>query len=411
MRKRMGIAIAGIALASVMSFTACQNAGGSSSQSGTSGTPGTSAEAITQENKTEEDGLSEKSFTPSEEYVKQIGRSQMNSGNVLWLIHSGSAVEFTFTGTKASVIMQGDSTGVPGNRDSAARFAVYVDDERVMDEQMLQMQKEFEIPLSGGEKEYKVKIIKLSEAANSIIGIKSIDVTSKGDIKPTAAKDLKIEFIGDSITCGYGVDDEDKEHHFATSTEDATKAYAFKTAALLDADYSLVSFSGHGIISGYSGDGQKVEEQLVPPVYTKLGKSYATGGNISLDETDWDFTRFVPDVVVVNLGTNDASYTGSDKDKRKDYTDSYVEFIKVIREKNPDAHILCTLGIMGTELCSSMHDAVDAYVSETGDEKISYMDFAMQSASDGYAADWHPTEKTHTKAAEKLAEEIKALIK
>lgn len=406
MRKRIGAAVVGIALASALCFTACQNDKSSSSEAGA-----TSGSTEQQQTKEEDKELSDKSFTPTNEYVKLIGRSQMNSGNVLWLVHSGSAVEFKFTGTKASVTMQGDSTGVPGNRDNAARFAVYVDGERVMDEQMLQMQKEFEIPLSGEEKEYTVKIIKLSEAANSIIGIKSIDVTARGDIKPTESKDLKIEFIGDSITCGYGVDDEEKEHHFSTSTEDATKSYAFKTAEMLGADYSLVSFSGHGIISGYSGDGSKVEEQLMPPVYTKLGKSYATGGNITLDETDWDFSRFVPDIVVVNLGTNDASYTGSDKDKRKDYTDSYVEFLKTIREKNPDAHILCTLGIMGTELCGSMHDAVDAYKSTTGDEKVSYMDFAAQSVSDGYAADWHPTEKTHTKAAEKLAEEIRNLIK
>ncbi len=406
MRKRTGAAVIGIILASVVCFTACQKEG--SSSSGTGGTQGSTEQQQTTE---EEKELSEKSFIPTDEYVKLIGRSQMNSGDVLWLVHSGSAVEFTFTGTKASVTMQGDSTAVPGNRDNAARFAVYVDGERVMDEQMLQMQKEFEIPLSGGEKEYTVKIIKLSEAANSIVGIKSINVTGKGDIKPTASNDLKIEFIGDSITCGYGVDDEDRDHHFATSTEDATRAYAFKTAELLGADYSLVSFSGHGIISGYSGDGNKVEEQLIPPIYTKLGKSYATGGNIKLNEIDWDFSKFVPDVVVINLGTNDASYTKTDKDKRKDYTDSYVEFLKTVREKNPDAYILCTLGIMGTDLCDSMHDAVDAYKSAAGDEKVSYMDFAVQSASDGYAADWHPTEKTHAKAAEKLAEEIRNLIK
>lgn len=29
-----------------------------------------------------------------------------------------------------------------------------------------------------------------------------------------------IRFIGDSITCGYGVDDEDRDHHFATGTEE-----------------------------------------------------------------------------------------------------------------------------------------------------------------------------------------------
>lgn len=49
-----------------------------------------------------------------------------------------------------------------------------------------------------------------------------------------------MEFIGDSITCGYGVDDPDKEHHFKTATEDVTKAYAYKTALALNADYSMV---------------------------------------------------------------------------------------------------------------------------------------------------------------------------
>lgn len=406
MRKKIGLAA--VFCAAVMCFTACGGGGTSSTDTKGGSMP---TDAATEQDTEEENELSDKSFAPTADYVKLIGRSQANSGNVLWLVQSGSAVEFTFTGTKASFTIQGDSSATPGNRDNAARYAVYVDGERVIDDQMLQMQKELEIPLSGEEKEYTVKFIKLSEAANSIIGIKSIDVTSRGDIKPTPSKELKIEFIGDSITCGYGVDDEDRDHHFSTGTEDATKAYAIKTAELLGADYSLVSYSGHGIISGYSGDGNKVEEQQVPPIYAKLGKSYATGGNITLTETDWDFSRFVPDVIVVNLGTNDASYTGSDKDKRQDYTEHYTEFIGQIREKNPDAYILCTLGIMGADLCESMHAAVEAYINDTGDEKVSYMDFEVQSPSDGYAADWHPTEKTHTKAAEKLAEEIKAVLK
>ena len=74
----------------------------------------------------------------------------------------------------------------------------------------------------------------------------------------------KIEFIGDSITAGYGVDDEVKEHGFSTATEDVTKTYAYKTAAALQADYSIVAYSGHGIISGYTGDGEKNTGLLIP---------------------------------------------------------------------------------------------------------------------------------------------------
>jgi len=52
--------------------------------------------------------------------------------------------------------------------------------------------------------------------------------------------------------------------------------YAYKTAEALDADYSMVSFSGYGIVSGYTGEGVKSAEQLVPMYYEKLGFSYGT---------------------------------------------------------------------------------------------------------------------------------------
>lgn len=41
--------------------------------------------------------------------------------------------------------------------------------------------------------------------------------------------------------------------------------------------------------------------------------------------------------MVINLGTNDASYTKGDKEKVLEYADAYAEFLKVVREKNPNA--------------------------------------------------------------------------
>lgn len=354
--------------------------------------------------------LEEKTFLAEPQYVKQMGRTYMSDKNVLWLIHSLSAVEFKFSGTKASVDLMCDSTAITGSNNNKPRYAIYVNGERVVDGQLKKLYETIDIPLNNGDSTYTVWIVKLSEADQSTMGIQNINVTCRGNIEPTPAKDLKIEFIGDSITCGYGVDDEDENHSFSTQTEDASKAYAYKTAVLMNADYSLVSYSGHGIISGYSGDGNKVTEQLVPDYYTKLGKSYGTGGGIKINEIEWDFSKFVPDIVVINLGTNDASYTKNNKDKMNEYRDAYVDFLKLIREKNPDAYIVCTLGVMGTELCKSMHEAVEAFKSETGDTRVDYMDFAPQAASDGLAADWHPTERTHEKAAQKLAEKLQSII-
>lgn len=348
-----------------------------------------------------------RTYEAEEQYVKMLGRTH-NENGVLWLAHSASGVEFTVKGTQCSVKIVGDSmTGAEG---SQARFVAYVDGERVLDEMITQREAVYEIFSYETEKEVTVTLVKVSEAANSILGIDEIIVAAADSIAPTAEKNLKIEFIGDSITCGYGVDDENRDHHFSTNTEDATKAYAYKTAQLLDADYSLVSYSGNGIVSGYTSQGVKVSEQQLSKKYECFAVSYGNGaGGFKASSVDWDFSRFTPDIVVINLGTNDYSYTGNDEELIGEYIEAYTEFIKQVRQNNADSHIICTLGIMGADLYDAMCTAVENYTAETGDENISVFRLSMQNGSTGYAADWHPTAATHDIAAAELADYIKAL--
>ncbi len=354
------------------------------------------------------DSLSAITYAAEETYVKTIGRTHSEEG-ILWLAHSASGVEFTMTGTAASVTVVGDS--MISQPDNASRFAAYVNGKRVLDEMIDEPEKTFDIYADPTEKEVTITLLKLSEAANSTMGIKAINVMSDGDIQPTAEKDLKIEFIGDSITCGYGVDDEDRNHHFSTKTEDATKAYAYKTAQLLDADYSLVSYSGHGIISGYTTKGKKVKAQQLPAMYEQFARSYGSYNGFSAASVDWNFSKFVPDIIVINLGTNDASYTGNDKELRQEYTDAYVEFLKKVRKDNPDAKIVCALGVMGQDLYNAMSAAVDAYTEETSDKEVYTLKLSVQDGNkNGYAADWHPVAASHDTAAQETADFLKTLI-
>ena len=362
----------------------------------------------TDENEAEEPRADETTtYEAEEQYVKMLGRTH-NENGVLWLAHSASGVEFTVKGTQCSVKIVGDSmTGAEG---SQARFAAYVDGERVLDEMINQKEAVYDIFSFETEKEVTVTLVKVSEAANSILGIDEIIVAAADSIAPTAEKNLKIEFIGDSITCGYGVDDEDRNHHFSTNTEDATKAYAYKTAQLLDADYSLVSYSGNGIVSGYTTQGVKVAEQQLSKKYECFAVSYGSGSNgFKASGVDWDFSKFIPDIVVINLGTNDNSYTGKDEELIREYTEGYTEFIKQVRQNNADSHIICTLGVMGAELYDAICTAAENYTAETGDENISVFRLSTQNGSTGYAADWHPTAATHDIAAAELAEYITSL--
>ena len=341
------------------------------------------------------------------ENVRLIGRV-MPLENTLWMALSGTGVEFSVTGKSVRVTLVADDTrnGVPENQ---ARVAVYVDDERVEDVLLNQPETVITAFASEEEETHIVRVIKLSESAMSTCGISKIE--TDGMLSPTEQKDKLIEFVGDSITCGYGVEDEDRDHHFATGTEDVTRAYAYKTAQTLHADYSMVSFSGYGIVSGYTATGEKMGHQLVPDYYEKLGFSYGTyKEEYKPQNIAWYFSTRQPDLIVINLGTNDMSYVLDKEDKREEYIAGYLTFLKTVRRNNANARILCVLGIMGEALCSAVEETVERYKVETGDEKISYMGFHDQLPEDGYAADWHPTEKTHTKAAITLAEEIKKLM-
>lgn len=348
-------------------------------------------------------------YKATAENVKLLGRTYFNEDK-LYCALSGTGAEFSFTGTKCTVDISGDSTAMNASAaDNQARVGIYVNGERVIDDMVDNLRESYDVFSSDTPQDVTVSIVKLSESPMSTLAIDSIKVTGSV-IKPTTDKDVLIEFVGDSITCGYGSDDPVKENHFSTKTEDVTKAYAYKTAKTLDADYSMVSFSGYGIISGYSDGNKKVSNQTVPQYYTKLGFSWSPNGSFVPANIDWDFSGRQPDVVVINLGTNDDSYTKSETERQEEYAAEYVNFLKTVREKNPDAKILCTLGVMGDRLFEYVQKAADDYSAETGDKNIYTMKFDVQSPDDGYSADWHPSVTTHDKAAAKLSEEIRKIL-
>ncbi len=349
------------------------------------------------------------SFIPTWENVKPLGRT-MQREDSLWLAFSGTGAEFVFTGKTCEVVMAGDSTADhPDAKDNHARIAIYADGVRAADSMMDAAEKTFRVVEEDVPAEHVIRIVKLSETAMSTCGIREIRVD--GPIRPAQKKPHAIEFIGDSITCGYGVDDENPEHHFVTATEDVTRAYAWKTAQMLDADYSMVSISGYGVISGFTGTAEApVTAQLIPTYYEKLGFSYGQYGGVTPADVCWDFAAYQPDLIVLNLGTNDDSYCRDFADRQAHYAAEYEQFLGVIRRNNPNAKILCVLGMMGDRLYPFAEQAAECFTAHTGDANIACMPFVPQLEEDGRAADYHPTETTHQKAAEKLAQHIRVLM-
>ncbi|OWA33160.1 GDSL family lipase [Saccharibacillus sp. O16] len=349
-----------------------------------------------------------KRFKANSQTVKSLGRTYEYE-DAMWLTLSGSGVEFSVRGKKVEITLKGDQ--VAEGADNLARVGIYVNDQRVIDDQIDRRSKSYEVWSSEQEQPVTIRIVKLSEAAMSTVGIDEIRAETDGTIKPTPDRKWKIEFIGDSITCGYGVDDASGQQPFSTATEDATRAYAYLTAQALEADYSLVCYSGYGIISGYTDNGQKLLTHILPDYYERLAKSEGRlNGTLNPLDVEWDFARFVPDLVVLNLGTNDDSYAQDEVERQTEFAERYGDFLHTVRRRNPQASILCTLGMMGDRLYPFVEQAVSHYQSETGDHRVSVMRFDVQQAEDGYGSDGHPSPLTHAKAAEKLTAHIRTQL-
>ena len=240
------------------------------------------------------------------------------------------------------------------------------------------------------------------------VGIKQIIIDGQY-IKPTENKSRSIEFIGDSMTCGYGNEGIWNIDTFNTAKENPFEAYAAKTAWHFNADFNCISWSGTGVISSYTEVDTKNIDWLMPMLY----KYTDAGLDQSLGNTEyeiWDNNLFKPHIIVINLGTNDFSYTKDLKDRINEFIHGYYKLLKQVRHCNPNAEIICSLGAMGQELCSAVEETAAIFENENNDSKIHTIRFDVQIESDGIGIDWHPSLKTHDKMAKQLISKIQSVM-
>lgn len=344
--------------------------------------------------------------------------------NVTYFDYSASGFEFCFTGTKAQMTILSDSAN--WNEENKGVLGIYVSKINPSDYKGNSLWNDFpedvtkkiflneyenKILLFESEKQETVliRVLKLSECAFGYAGLADLQIDGEL-IKPTQREDdaLKIEFIGDSITCGYGIEGVWNVDTFSTKTERADKAYAFLTAKNLNAKFHLVSWSGIGIISNYVDESVNVPfiDWLMPSNWPYTDKSAQL--RLGMEIEIWDETKFSPDIVVINLGTNDASFVRDKEERRLSFVSSYKQLLEAVHRRSPNAKICCCLGLMGQLLNNSVKEAIERFNKEFPNVKTKMVDFPVQDEKDGIAADWHPSAITHKKAAEQLAKELKS---
>lgn len=333
-------------------------------------------------------------------YYRYYGRI-LAKNDMVYLGYTNSTVEFYIKGNengKTYITAEIGSDVV--NQVDWTRLKIYIDDRLASAEPVVldELVKTYPIAALDDDKEHKISIVKITEAQMSYAELRNIHVEN-GILLPLPSQTdnrMKAEFIGDSITCGYGVLGE-PHSEFHIREEDGELSYAALTAKELNLNARYTSVSGYGIYCDYT----KNVEGTLPKIYPYT--------NYWVDKEElYDFQDFTPELVVINLGTNDANFL-DEPAVQEHFVTSYIDFIKFIRSKYENAKILCICGTLRTEAFPYVEKACQ-YLIRQGFKDIYCMEQPLHDVEKDGQASEHPSLKTHQKDARQLVAKIRQLF-
>lgn len=216
---------------------------------------------------------------------------------------------------------------------------------------------------------HTVQVFKSSEAQfNSIVieanyvTLNQINIYNNNDdsVPPSFslpnAPTRRIEFVGDSITAGYcNLCEETSEGN--VFAESQYESWTNRVANQLNAEFHTIAWSGYGMVNNCCGG-----TTTMPMVYPR---TLAT-----VEDALWDFSSWIPDVVVINLGTNDF-YSGSYNEAI--YVTTYGELLNNMTLYYGDqVSFFLACGPMAKGYCSGVEEVIDNYNNNPLNAPIAY---------------------------------------
>ena len=242
-----------------------------------------------------------------------------------------------------------------------------------------------------------IEVSKSTDAKNDSIYVYS--VSYNGTLEETAQSDKYIEFLGDSITAGFGV-------FSGEATTKSYYSYANTVADLFGADYYSVANGGWRFgANTYAAENESEKNNYIGYIYEKLSMLRDVGA--------YDFAR-QPDVIVINLGTNDAIQfkTSATDFSQEVYNADVSALLTLVRSCNPNATILWVYGAMDGstdmqygDMADMLETAIAAYNSASGDN-ITFHNTLTANTAGKYQ---HPTAEAQAVNGREVAEIISQL--
>lgn len=305
-------------------------------------------------------GCNSKIFIPfNDKHIVYEGRVAFTreAAELMW---SGTSVKINFSGTSIS--------GSFKDADTANYYNVIIDNKLVSKIQFDREQKIYVLAEGLEPGAHLLELFKRTEWDKGKTFFYGFECSDKSaSLSPPQKPARKIEFFGNSITCGYGIEDAVNDSPVGFF-ENSYNAYAAITARHFNAQAHYTAKSGIGITVSWF-------PMVMWEMYDRLDPTNPS--------SKWNFAAYTPDVVVINLLQNDYWLTnmpdhpefirnfGTTKPDSTVIIGAYKNFVQLVRQKYPQAQIICMLGNMDiTSKGSRWPGYVQSAVQELKDEKI-----------------------------------------
>jgi lysophospholipase L1-like esterase len=324
-------------------------------------------------------------------YVQYVGRVDFSNANRPRFWASGVYIQFRFSGTHCSAQINDEFRyGKVLNY-----LEIKIDGQPAYRIQLKEKENNIVLGKNLSKGEHTVIICKNTESENGYVEM--VGLTCEKLLPPPNLQKRKMEFIGDSITCGFGSDESeikcgDKNANWYDQ-HNAWLAYGPITARSLNAQWHLSSVSGIGLV--HSCCEKKI---LMPQVYDKI--------NMPENSIKWNFDTYQPDVVTICLGQNDGI-----QDSVK-FCSAYVNFAKTLRGYYPKARLVFLTSPMADQKLKAALvkyiTAVKENLNQNGDQNIGAYAFSKQSVK---GCGSHPSLAEQQEIASELTNYLKKTMK
>lgn len=334
-------------------------------------------------------------------YEYKEGDSSEGVPDMVYLYHTATGFTVSFTGTELVVGFYSDINNKP-------YYNVAVDDETLPNPD-----EERTFFLSGGYEEitvvsglesgtHTVQCLKMSEPYDADTAVYFFETDGNFEYydEDDAAGSFRFMVVCASGGSGHGslAFGYSSSHARTTANSSSLHAFNYLTARMFGADVQFVANSGWGV---------KYPKSISAVMdYTGITKENTVSA--AKKTAEWDYSSWVPDVILFNIGGND---TVSSDFSQSDYQEEVVAMVESLHEHYPDAYMLWTHtgSKAGSYALTALSDARADYVTGVRIPGVAESYEEYTSGSGTYGANNHQSLKTHIDSAEIIASALEEI--